>query len=402
MSARSKARKRALDVLYASELRGESAIEALERAIDEGEGPTNEYTADLVRGVVDHQPRIDEVLASYSEGWALERMPAVDRNVLRLGIYELLYVDDVPDAVAVSEAMALVRDLSTDESPQFVNGVLGAVVRNKPTPASEVIPSRRDGSFEASSSLLRRTAEPSSTTGCVRQAVPMSDVQQVDLVVVGLGPGGEALANATAKAGLAVVAVDKHLVGGECPYYGCIPTKMMVRAADALAEAGRAAELAGDVTVTSSWAPVAERVSVQATDHWDDRVAVERLQKAGATVLHGVARLDGTRRVVVTPADGSEPVTYEAVGASSSTPAPGRRCRRSRDWRTRRSGPTATPCRSPSCRLAGGARRRPDRLRAGAGLRPVRRPGHRGPARRPAAAGQRAGGVRAAGRRVRA
>ena len=112
---------------------GESATEALDRAIDEGEGPTNEYTSDLVRGVVDHQPRIDEVLASYSEGWALERMPAVDRNVLRLGIYELLYVDDVPDAVAVSEAMALVRDLSTDESPQFVNGVLGAVLRNKPT-----------------------------------------------------------------------------------------------------------------------------------------------------------------------------------------------------------------------------------------------------------------------------
>jgi pyruvate/2-oxoglutarate dehydrogenase complex dihydrolipoamide dehydrogenase (E3) component len=140
----------------------------------------------------------------------------------------------------------------------------------------------------------------------------MSDVQQVDLVVVGLGPGGEALANAVATAGLAVVAVDKHLVGGECPYYGCVPSKMMVRAADALAEAGRAAELAGDVTVRSSWAPVAKRVSEQATDHWDDRVAVERLQKAGATVLHGIARLDGTRRVVVTPPDGSEPVTYEA------------------------------------------------------------------------------------------
>ena len=127
MAARSKARKRALDVLFASELRGESAVEALDRAIDEGEGPTNEYTADLVRGVVEHQPRIDELLAEYSEGWTLDRMPAVDRNVLRLGVYELLYVDDVPDAVAVSEAMALVRDLSTDESPPFVNGILGAV-----------------------------------------------------------------------------------------------------------------------------------------------------------------------------------------------------------------------------------------------------------------------------------
>ena len=133
MSARSKARKRALDVLYASEMRRESAVDALDRAISEGEGPGNPYTGDLVRGVVEHQPRIDEVLASYSEGWTLDRMPAVDRNVLRLGVFELLYVDDIPDAVAVSEAMALVRDLSTDESPQFVNGILGAVVRNKPT-----------------------------------------------------------------------------------------------------------------------------------------------------------------------------------------------------------------------------------------------------------------------------
>jgi pyruvate/2-oxoglutarate dehydrogenase complex dihydrolipoamide dehydrogenase (E3) component len=144
----------------------------------------------------------------------------------------------------------------------------------------------------------------------------MADVKQVDVVVVGLGPGGEALANALATAGLAVVAVDRHLVGGECPYYGCVPTKMMVRSADVLAEAGRVGELAGEVTVRPSWAPVAERVSVQATDHWDDRVAVERLENAGATVRHGVARLDGgsagARRVVVTPADGSEPVTYEA------------------------------------------------------------------------------------------
>jgi N utilization substance protein B len=131
VAARSKARKRALDLLYASDLRGESAVEALERAVETGEGPTNPYTAELVRGVVDHQPRIDEVLAEYSEGWTLDRMPAVDRNVLRLGVYELLYADAVPDAVAVSEAMALVRDLSTDESPQFVNGILGAVLRNK-------------------------------------------------------------------------------------------------------------------------------------------------------------------------------------------------------------------------------------------------------------------------------
>ena len=131
MSARSKARKRALDILYASEMRSESPVEALERAIADGEGPTNDYTATLVRGVVEHQARIDQVLTSYSEGWTLSRMPAVDRNVLRLGVWELLYADDVPDAVAVTEAMALVSDLSTDESPQFVNGVLGSIVRNR-------------------------------------------------------------------------------------------------------------------------------------------------------------------------------------------------------------------------------------------------------------------------------
>lgn len=137
-------------------------------------------------------------------------------------------------------------------------------------------------------------------------------VDEVDLVVVGTGPGGESLANHAAAAGLSVVAIDKHLVGGECPYYGCIPSKMMLRAADALAEAHRAGRLAGEVTIVPSWAPVARRVSEEATDHWNDRVAVERLQQAGATVHHGLARLDGPRRVVVTPADGSAERTYAA------------------------------------------------------------------------------------------
>ena len=131
MAARSKARKRALDVLFASELRGESANEALDRALAEGERPSNDYTVTLVRGVVEHQERIDQLLRDYSEGWSLERMPAVDRNVLRIGVFEMLYAEDVPDPVAVSEAMALVRDLSTDESPAFVNGVLGTILRNK-------------------------------------------------------------------------------------------------------------------------------------------------------------------------------------------------------------------------------------------------------------------------------
>ncbi len=129
MSARSKARKRALDVLFAADLRGESALEALDAAIADGDGPTNDYTETLIRGVVAERTRIDELLAEHAQGWTLERMPGVDRNVLRLGVYELLYVEDVPDAVAVSEAVALVQDLSTDDSPSFVNGVLGAVVR---------------------------------------------------------------------------------------------------------------------------------------------------------------------------------------------------------------------------------------------------------------------------------
>lgn len=135
MSARGKARKRALDLLYASEMRGESAVVALDRAVKDGEGPTNAYTAELVRGVVEHQHDIDALLTQYSQGWTLARMPAVDRNVLRLGVYELMYADDVPDSVAVSEAISLVRDLSTDESPTFVNGVLGAIEANKPARA---------------------------------------------------------------------------------------------------------------------------------------------------------------------------------------------------------------------------------------------------------------------------
>jgi N utilization substance protein B len=131
MSARSKARKRALDILYAAELRGDDPVTALDSAIAEGEGPTNDYTVTLVRGVVEHQSEIDGLVAGAAQGWSLERMPAVDRNVLRLGVFEMLHVEDVPDAVAISEAMNLVRDLSTDESPSFVNGVLGSIQRSR-------------------------------------------------------------------------------------------------------------------------------------------------------------------------------------------------------------------------------------------------------------------------------
>ena len=131
MSARSKARKRALDVLYAADMRGETGIEAFARVSAETEPPSNPYTEELVRGVTEHQERIDEVLEEYAEGWTLARMPAVDRNVLRIGAFEILFSEDIPDPVAVSEALALVTELSTDESPSFVNGVLGAIVRYK-------------------------------------------------------------------------------------------------------------------------------------------------------------------------------------------------------------------------------------------------------------------------------
>jgi N utilization substance protein B len=131
MAARSKARKRALDVLFESEARGVPAEEVLRERLAAADPPINEYTVDLVRGVTENSARIDELLSSYAQGWSLARMPAVDRNVLRIGIFEVLYVDDVPDAVAVSEALNLVRELSTDESPTFVNGVLGNILRNK-------------------------------------------------------------------------------------------------------------------------------------------------------------------------------------------------------------------------------------------------------------------------------
>jgi N utilization substance protein B len=132
VAARSKARKRALDILFESEVRGLPLGATLDERVAAAEPPVNEYTVQLIRGVAEHQRRIDELLATYAQGWSLDRMPTVDRNAVRIGVYEILYVDGVPDAVAVSEAMNLVRDLSTDESPGFVNGVLGNVIRNKP------------------------------------------------------------------------------------------------------------------------------------------------------------------------------------------------------------------------------------------------------------------------------
>lgn len=132
----------------------------------------------------------------------------------------------------------------------------------------------------------------------------MPESTEVDVVVIGLGPGGEHVAASLAKAGLSVVGVDRRLVGGECPYYGCVPSKMMIRAADALQEARRVSSLGGSAEVIPDWTPVADRIRDEATDDWDDIVAVERLERAGAEFVRGTGRLAGPGRVQVETADG--------------------------------------------------------------------------------------------------
>ncbi|MGH3977549.1 MAG: transcription antitermination factor NusB [Pseudonocardiaceae bacterium] len=127
MGARSKARKRAVDILFESDLREVDPLDVLADRIGEPEvPPVNDYTVELVQGVVAHRERIDELITEHAEGWTLPRMPVVDRAVLRLGLFELLWADEVPDAVAIDEAVELAKTLSTDDSPRFVNGVLGA------------------------------------------------------------------------------------------------------------------------------------------------------------------------------------------------------------------------------------------------------------------------------------
>ncbi|MEV4385364.1 FAD-dependent oxidoreductase [Micromonospora sp. NPDC049580] len=127
----------------------------------------------------------------------------------------------------------------------------------------------------------------------------MAEPELVDVIVVGLGVGGEEVAGRLAEAGLSVVGVERDLVGGECPYWGCIPSKMMIRAANALAEARRVDGLAGTAQVRPDWAPVAKRIREEATDSWDDTVAVERFTGKGGRFVRGSGRLDGPARVRV-------------------------------------------------------------------------------------------------------
>ena len=133
MAARSKARKRALDILFESELRGEPVLDLLAERTAAGDPPVSDYAAELVRAVHAHAAQFDLLLAAHAHGWTLDRMPAVDRNILRIGTYELLWSPDVPPAVAISEAVALAGELSTDDSSSFVNGLLGRLLEVKPT-----------------------------------------------------------------------------------------------------------------------------------------------------------------------------------------------------------------------------------------------------------------------------
>ena len=133
MGARSKARKRAVDVLYEAGQRDADVLGILRDRLAQSDPPVPEYAVELVEGVVTNRLRIDELLSTYAEDWTLDRMPPVDLAILRVGTYELLWREDVPDAVVVSEAVELAGSLSTDDSPAFVNGLLARLLSLKPS-----------------------------------------------------------------------------------------------------------------------------------------------------------------------------------------------------------------------------------------------------------------------------
>jgi pyruvate/2-oxoglutarate dehydrogenase complex dihydrolipoamide dehydrogenase (E3) component len=139
----------------------------------------------------------------------------------------------------------------------------------------------------------------------------MAVADAVDVVVLGMGPGGESVAGELAAAGLSVVGVESGLVGGECPYYGCVPSKMMIRAGNVVAEALRVPELAGTVQLTPDFSTVARRIRSEATDNWDDSVAAKRFTDKGGRLVRGTGRLTGPREVTVSTSDGGE-LTFRA------------------------------------------------------------------------------------------
>jgi N utilization substance protein B len=128
MAARSKARKRAVDVLYEADVRGDDRLALLRDRIETGNPPVPEHSVRLVEGVAEHSARIDALIDAHASNWSIDRLPDVDRAILRMAVYELLWADDVPDAVVIDEAVELAKTLSTDDSPAYVNGVLGAIL----------------------------------------------------------------------------------------------------------------------------------------------------------------------------------------------------------------------------------------------------------------------------------
>lgn len=137
MSARSKARKQALDLLYETDIRGTNLVETLISRDVPADGPDarpiREYTRQLVNGVSDNRRKIDELITTYAQGWDMDRLPAVDRNILRLGIFEILWSAEVPTSVSIDEALVLAKELSSDESSKYIHGVLGRIASIKDT-----------------------------------------------------------------------------------------------------------------------------------------------------------------------------------------------------------------------------------------------------------------------------
>ncbi|MGY1754449.1 transcription antitermination factor NusB [Blastococcus sp. SYSU D01042] len=129
MAARTKARKRAVDVLYEADVRGRERRSLLAERVADGNPPVPEHSIRLVEGVDEHAARIDALIDAHASGWSLDRLPDVDRAILRMAVFELLWADDVPDAVVIDEAVELAKTLSTDDSPAYVNGVLGAILQ---------------------------------------------------------------------------------------------------------------------------------------------------------------------------------------------------------------------------------------------------------------------------------
>jgi N utilization substance protein B len=131
VSARSKARKQALDILYESDIRNSDAVATLEsrEVVEEGPDarPIRDFTRELIAGVSANRRKIDELIATYAQGWDMDRLAAVDRNILRLGIYEIIWSDDLADGIAIDEAITLAKDLSTDDSATFIHGLLGKI-----------------------------------------------------------------------------------------------------------------------------------------------------------------------------------------------------------------------------------------------------------------------------------